>query len=193
MAHAIPSTPTLAVSTAQAADPDALLDAYLEQRITTVITRLVRSGSVPSSDREDWAQDLRLAILESRAGFDPVQASWHTYANGVIHRTVRHKVREMTAACRDRRSCVGLDQATTTAGDPFDVPDRRPEEAEQRAELAEAMQVALAEVSADARAVAGALMEHGPAAAITALGWPRSRFYRAKDEITRALRRADLG
>jgi hypothetical protein len=163
------------------------LDEYVERIIAAAVVRLMRRGRISSSDREDWEQDLRLAILSSAAGFDPTRAGWHTYANAVVRHAVQFKVREMTAACRNRRSCQSLDALRASDDHGFDEPGMTDDRA--GTETADVVHAAIATLAGDERDLAEALLQMPAMETMRYLGWSRRRFYKARDGVQQAFAR----
>ncbi len=172
--------------------PPPQIDEYVDRLITTTVAKLVRTGSVQRCDREDWEQDLRLAVLQSIPGFNAARACWHTYANGVVHRSVQLRLRTRLAPCRDPRQCHSLDHLREQGEVPT-APDRHTEEEITAIDRVDAVRTALERMAPDERAVATALMQMGAQAARDHLGWPWRRFDAAKAGVERVLVRLGFG
>lgn len=178
------------------------LDGYVDTIITTASRRLVRSGAVPGSEKEDLEQDLRMAVIASIPGFDTAKASWHTFANGVVQRALKQYLRDHNAQCRDASRCTSInnsDQADAAAVadhdpmDPLSTIDPRTEDESQRRENAEEMAVFLARLPKTQRDLATALMEGlAPAEIMKRLGWSRESFYYHRNQLRQAMQRAGL-
>jgi DNA-directed RNA polymerase specialized sigma24 family protein len=93
------------------------LDEYVENLISATVAALIRRGTVRSSDRDDWQQDLRIAILASAPQFHPEKSNWHTFASAVVHRSVQRLIRTRHAACRSGVTCQPIEELS-----PSEVP-----------------------------------------------------------------------
>ena len=69
---------------------------------------MLRSVSIVDLDREDIAQELRIAILKSARGYNPENtvAKFHTY----LHVSMLNVIRSLIAKAQKRVSTISLDQ-----------------------------------------------------------------------------------
>lgn len=161
------------------------LDAYVEKLISIQVYRLIRRRAIPRHDREDWEQDLRLAVLTSIADFDSTKASWHTYANGVVTRMCSRMLRDRSI---EHRNIVPMEAVTgknRTHDERFDAvaPDGT-----GRTDTQVLVQTVRNSLEGDQRMVADAIMKHGITGARRSLGWTKWRYYAARNGVATALR-----
>jgi RNA polymerase sigma factor (sigma-70 family) len=170
------------------------IDTYVETLISTTARKSVRNGSVSKDDREDLEQDLRLAVLSSIRGFDPMESSWHTYANGVVHRAIKMRMRGHLAACRNPNRCRTLinDSEINNASCCMSIADIRLIDEEHQIEHGEEIRAVVDRLPRDQRTLANLLMNLEPGAACRQLGWTRDRYYQNRARIRRALEKSEL-
>lgn len=173
------------------------IDAYVDASITTVAANLVRSRAILPADREDLEQDLRLAVLSSAVNYDPVKASWHTYANRVVERAVKMHLRGRYAACRDPRKCVRFQTDASEKGQNpgpsyATIPDLHHDDLQRQRERDEEIRVVVDGLPDDQQALAKALMVYPSGKARAFLGWGKDRFYAVRRELMASLEDAEL-
>lgn len=65
---------------------NAIFDPYAERIIRDRARRVARQASLPSFEREDLEQDLRVHLWKQRGKFDPTRGCWTTFARCVVER-----------------------------------------------------------------------------------------------------------
>lgn len=159
------------------------LDPYIEKMIGANVCQLIRRKVIHRQERDDWEQDLRIAVLESIPEFDPDKASWHTYANVVVTRTANKKLRDLGI---EHRNVIPMESMKHGTGQSSDLADQSAD-GPTRAERQLQVQQVLASLDGDARSVATAIAEHGATGARRSLGWTKWRFYAARKTLVAAL------
>lgn len=142
-------------------------------------TAAVRSGAVPSFDREDLEQEGLVACWRALPRFDPTRASLRTFVERVVvaHLTSLYRARR----CRPRLQPLGHDQYRAADGWARGI------------ELRSDVQRVLAALQDGDRQVALALMAHTPAEASRHLGIARSTVYARLQHIREVFQAAGLG
>lgn len=100
--------------------PQPSFDDYVEKMIVTNVAQLIRRKAIASQDQEDWEQDLRVAVLDSLADFDSTKASWHTYANSVVDKTIKYALR---ARKTEQRNVISIESLGKNDALPVRTPD----------------------------------------------------------------------
>jgi RNA polymerase sigma factor (sigma-70 family) len=112
--------PTVAPSEPATAAPPAADRERMVAGVEHMIFSVYRAYHVPPRDREDFAQDARLALWEASARFDPAgPAKWSTFAGYVIRNVARQFLGQLPADTFNDVEMGGLP-------DPADAPDLDP-------------------------------------------------------------------
>lgn len=80
----------------------------VQEAIQRLVRRLTRTGFI-RRDAEDLRQELILAWLQRRAGYDPSKGSLGAYARTVLSRAAVDLRRRRQAACRDPHRLLSLE------------------------------------------------------------------------------------
>jgi RNA polymerase sigma factor (sigma-70 family) len=111
--------PTVAPSEPATAAPPAADRERMVAGMDNMIYKVYRAFRIPVSDREDFAQDARLALWEATLRFDPAgPAKWSTFATYAIRNVARKFMGQLSDTFNDVEM-GGL-------ADPADVPDLDP-------------------------------------------------------------------
>ncbi|MBN9520536.1 winged helix-turn-helix domain-containing protein [bacterium] len=148
---------------------------------------LARRGVIPRGDTADAEQDLALALLAARAGFDPARGGTAAFARTVVRRAAAKIARGRFAPRRHPGRVAPL------AGPPAEPATLPGRPAAQRADLAIDLDAALAALPAGLRAYAEALKVWSPAEVARRTGVSRQTVYRRLRELAAALGDAGLG
>jgi DNA-directed RNA polymerase specialized sigma24 family protein len=157
------------------------LDEYVERLITATVATLIRYRSIPACDRDDWLQDLRLAVLSSIPQYKSDRSQWHTYASGVVHRSVQMKIRARHAACRSPDMCESL--TGIRAKDLPSVEDHCAGESDIKADFEQVM----ARLTRDEKQLARFLHRFPIMDATRRLGWSWRKFSQVRDRLRHKL------
>lgn len=179
------------------------LTPYIQKLIKRKAKQLCRLSEFTTSDREDIAQDLTLALLKQAGKYDPSRASIDTFGDRVINNAVRmllrHRRRKIRAEGFRTLSLSTVvfeaDSGAVTLGDVITDGDngRRlgttPRDPDLERDVAEAMEL----LPPDLRILAEALTEDCPAHAAKKLGISRSTVYDRVKQIRKRFERAGFG
>jgi hypothetical protein len=166
------------------ADPQPDLDPAEAELIRIKARVLARRGLIPRGDAADAEQDLALALLAARAGFDPARGGTAAFARTVVARAAFKVARGRLTAKRHAGREVPLAapaELVDPAGDPTG-----------RAAVAADVAAVVAALPPDLRAVAEALKAGTLTAAARALGASRATLYPRIREIRTWFERAGL-
>ncbi|MBN9523101.1 hypothetical protein J0H58_32075 [bacterium] len=163
-------------------DPQPDLDPAEAALIRAKARALARRGVIPRGDAADAEQDLALAVLAARVGFDPARGNAAAFVRTVVNRAADRLARGRFAAKRHPGRVVPL-AALAELADPNGDPAGR------AADVA----AAVAALPPDLHAVAEALTGGTVAAAARALGVSRASLYPRIREIRSWFERAGLG
>lgn len=147
---------------------------------------LVRRGVVPRGDTADAEQDIALALLAARAGFDPTHGGAAAFAQTVVRRAAAKLTRGRFAPCRHP------DRVTSLDWPPADPATLHGGPAAGRADLAIDLDAALAALPPELRAFAEALKVWNPAEVARRFGVSRQTVYSRIADLAAALGDAGL-
>ncbi|HYH67842.1 MAG TPA: hypothetical protein VD866_24305 [Urbifossiella sp.] len=167
-------------------DPQPDLDPAESDLIRIKARVLARRGVISRADVADTRQDLAVALLAARPGFDPGRGTKATYTATVVAHATAKVARGRYAAKRHPGRVVRLAYLDAEPADPGGDPTGRAVVALDVAAVIEVL-------PPDLREVAEALKAGTVAAAARALGVPRTTVHERVHEIRSWFERAGLG
>lgn len=171
-------------ATVPAVDSQSPIDPYAQGRIDYHARRLSRKPGFTISDVPDIEQELALDLLKALPKFDPNKASLPTFISRVVNRRCISLLRD--ARHPKRRGGTSLEAAM---GDDIAKDQRhrmtgyRPDEAPEKAEVAEVVQQAVGKLPERLHKIAILLMSRTQAEAARELGVSETTIHRARNQI----------
>ena len=168
-------------------DPQPDLDPAEAALIRAKARALARRGVIPRGDAADAEQDLALAVLAARVGFDPARGTAAAFVRAVVNRAAAKLARGRFAPCRHPGRVTPL---AWPPADPATLPGGTA--AAVRIDLAVDLTTALAALPAELRPFAEALRVWKPAEVARRLGVSRQTVYHRIADLAAALCGAGL-
>lgn len=167
------------------------LDAYTETCIRCAIHRLVTAYGVPSDEQDDFAQQLRLLVIEALADYDAARAQRNTFIAACVERRAWNLLRARRRQHGDQHRVVSLDVRSET-DEARTLADCRPDAQPETWALRTDVAMVLDRLPPRLRAVCALIPTHAPFAIAQELGLTKHAVYRDVELIRAAFVEAGL-